>query len=194
MFNIRNGLFETNSSSVHSLVVCKDDWFDDKYIDKTPYIIEGGYYGRCPQIPIESTEGKLNYIWTMVNNLWGLDWDAYKDEEGNWIPEEKRTTHYINESRFHRWEQKLHKMFPKAKFVMIPAGDYEYGIDHVYNLKQFANDMENHPELLRYLLFSYSWIEVTGDEYANWPCILDYPWETLTEINNGMDVIYIKGN
>lgn len=194
MINIRKGVFETNSSSVHSLVIRKDSWFDNDCIDNTPYIIKGGYYGRTPQIPIESTEGKLNYIWTMVNNLWGLDWDAYKDEEGNWIPEEERTAHYVNGSRFKRWKRKLQKMFPKTQFIDIPAGNYNYGIDHPYGLEQFADDMENHPELLKYLLFSYSWIEVGGDEYANWPCLLDCPWEELVEINGGVDVIYIKGN
>lgn len=194
MINIRNGAFETNSSSVHSLIIRKDEWFDDKCVDNTPYIIKGGYYGRSPQIPIENTEGKLNYIWTMVNCLWGLDWDSYKDEEGNWIPEEERTTHYMNGSRFKRWKRKLQKMFPKTQFIDIPAGNYDYGIDHACSLEQFADDMENHPELLKYLLFSYSWIEVSGDEYANWPCMLPYPWEELVEINNGRDVIYIKGN
>lgn len=193
MINIRKGVFETNSSSVHSLVIHKDNWYDYS-VDNTPYIIKGGYYGRCPQTPIEDTEGKLNYIWTMINNLWGLDWDAYKDEEGNWIPEEERTTHYVNSSRFKRWKRKLQKMFPKTQFIDIPAGNYNYGIDHPYGLEQFADDMENHPELLKYLFLSYSWIEVSGDDYANWPCLLDYPWEKLVEINDGRDVIYIKGN
>lgn len=29
MFNIRKGVFETNSSSVHSLVIQQDGWLDD---------------------------------------------------------------------------------------------------------------------------------------------------------------------
>jgi len=193
MIQIRTGLFETNSSSVHSLVIRKDDWFDDdKCIDNNPYIIKGGYYGRCPQPPIENIEDILNYIWTMVNDLWGLDWAAYTDKDGNLLSE--KPVHYINKARFYKWKNNLQKMFPNAEFVTIPAGDYNYGIDHVDSLEKFANGLEEHPELLKYLLFSYSWIDVSGDEYANWASTLPYPWEEFVEINNGNDVIYIKGN
>jgi len=194
MINIRSNVFETNSSSVHSLVIRKDSWFDDKCIDDTPYLIQGGYYGRCPQIPIEDTEGKLNYIWTMVNCLWGLHYTAYKDEDGNYLEEEERPVDYYNEQRFNRWKKKLQKMFPRATFVTNSPNNWDYGIDHAGGLENFADSMENHSELLKYLLFSYSWIEVSGDEYANWPCMLSYPWEELIEINDGRNIIYIKGN
>jgi hypothetical protein len=192
MINIRKSVFETNSSSVHSLIIQKDDWYNDK-IDYTPYVIEGGYYGRCPQIPIENVEGKLKYIWTMVNDLWGLDFKSYLDADGNLLPSEEREVCYKNEIRFHRWRNKLQKMFPNAEFITIPVGNWDYGIDHVQGLTQFADDLENHPELLTYLLFAYSWIDIGGDEYANWPCILPYPWEELVDVNNNT-VLYVKGN
>ena len=192
MINIRAGVFETNSSSVHSLIIQKDDWYNDK-IDYTPYVIESGNYGRCPRIPIENVEGKLKYIWTMVNDLWGLDFKSYLDADGNLLPPEEREVCYKNEIRFHRWRDKLQKIFPNAEFITTPAGDWNYGIDHVQGLTQFADDLENRPELLRYLLFAYSWIDIGGDEYANWPCILPYPWEKLVDINNNT-VLYVKGN
>ena len=122
MINIRKSVFETNSSSVHSLIIKKDDWYNDK-IDYTPYVIKGGDYGRCPQVPIESVEGKLNYIWTMVNDLWGLDFKSYLDADGNLLPPEEREVCYKNEIRFHRWRNRLQKMFPNAEFITIPAGD-----------------------------------------------------------------------
>lgn len=61
MINVRNGIFETNSSSCHSLIIDKDSWFDNNIDDKY-YIVKGGYYGRCPRIPLESTQEKLDYI------------------------------------------------------------------------------------------------------------------------------------
>ena len=129
----------------------------------------------------------------MVNDLWGLDFKSYLDAEGNFLPPEDRKICYKNENRFRRWRRKLQKMFPNAEFITIPAEDWNYGIDHVQELMQFADDLENHPELLKHLLFNFSWIDVGGDEYANWSCLLPYPWGELVDINNNT-VLYVKGN
>ena len=62
--NIRSNVFETNSSSVHTIVFHKTDFsnvLDDTYME-----IHGGYYGRCPELPLTTIEERLNYLWTAV--------------------------------------------------------------------------------------------------------------------------------
>lgn len=194
MIQFRKGIFETNSSSCHTLVIQKDSWYDNHCVDDTPYIVEGGYYGRCPQVPLESTEEKLNYIWTMVNDLWGYEFKSYTDERGNWIEEADREVQYRDFKKFNQWEANLQEMFPNTKFIPIMPGDWEKGIDHAYELENFADSIEVHPELLKYLLFSYSWIDISGDESANWPEILSYPYGELIGIKGGYVILYVKGN
>lgn len=182
MFNIRKGVFETNSSSVHSLVIKKDDWYSDSTDDKE-YIVTGGYYGRSPHIPLETTQEKLDYIWTMVDGLFGkqcVDW-------------KNRVYDYIDKERWEKWKQMITKICPNAKLIEPEIDNWDIGIDHVQELDKFADAVEKDPRILRYLLLSYSWIDVTGDEYANWPGILPYPYYELTNIND-WTLLYIKGN
>ena len=196
MIQYRNGIFETNSSSCHSLIIRRDKtWFNNPKhcIDNASYTITGDYYGRTPQLPIEDTEAKLNYIWTMVNGLWGLCFANYKDKEGNWLKEEDRQVKYQNESRFMKWRRMLQDIFPNATFVTVAANNYDVGIDHVYDLEPLADFIEENPDLLYSFLLDYSWIDISGDEYAHWPGILPYPWDTPVEINKST-YLYVKGN
>jgi len=182
MINIRNGAFETNSSSVHSLVIRKDSWFDNDIDDKY-YTVKGGYYGRCPQIPLESTQEKLDYIWTMVNGLFGqhcIDW-------------KNKIYEYVDITRFEKWKQMIFEICPHAELEEIDPEGCDVWIDHVYELEAFADAVESDPRILRYFLLSYSWIDISGDEYANWADILPYPWGEIVEINNHT-LLYVKGN
>ena len=61
---IRKGVFETNSSSVHTLVFHKVDINNAVCIDEMK--IYGGYYGRCPRAPLTTIEERLNYLWTGI--------------------------------------------------------------------------------------------------------------------------------
>lgn len=156
MLNIRSGVFETNSSSCHNLIIRKEDWAKND-VDNHPYIIKGGYYGRCPQIPLESTEDKLNYIWTMVNGLFGLHYIDYTN----------KVIDYIDKTRFEQWKRMIIKICPNAQLIEPCVDDYNIGIDHVYELESFAKEVEKNPDILQNFLLSYSWIDISGDEYAH---------------------------
>lgn len=191
MINIRTGVFETNSSSVHSLVIRTDSWFDkpEYNTDDGHYVVKGGYYGRSPQLPTEELIDKLNYIWTMVNELYGetYNWDDRNPETGEY------STKIIDSNKYKLWQDMIHQICPKAELIPIAASDYNCGIDHAYNLTSFAEAIEKDINLLRYFLLSYSWIEVGGDEYPNLVCVLDIPWGELVKISNHT-YIYVKGN
>ena len=193
MFNIRKGVFETNSSSVHSLVIQQDDWLDDpKNIewtkDNKKYRIIGGYYGRSPQMPIESTEEKLNYIWTMVAGLYGWDFNYNeKDKNDQW------KLYIKNPEKYQLWQNMIHNICPNAILVSIKPDNYNCGIDHCYELENFAEEVEQDPCILRDFLLNYSWVDISGDEYANWPGILNYPYGEIVKIGK-FNYLYVKGN
>ena len=189
MINIRHGLFETNSSSVHSLVIHKNDWLNESYCTKS-YVIKGGYYGRSPQLPFDDIEGKLNYIWTMVEGLYGWDYDYNKSIDKKNFKWELKIR---NPEKYLLWQNMLYEICPNIKLVPISPGNWDVGIDHVYELENFAKEVEKNPELLKYLLLSYSWISVAGDEYPSWENLLPYPWGKLTKIND-YTFVYMKGN
>lgn len=185
MLKIRKNSFETNSSSVHALVIREDSWFDEPehMIDEKKYEIKGDYYGRAPQIAFDSTERKLNYIWTMVIGLFGkhyVDWET-------------KTIDYVNKERFDKWCDMIYAICPKANLIEPAVDDWNIGIDHVYKLEEFANIIEDDPSLLRQFILSYSWIEVFGDEYPCWVYLFQLPHEELIDLNYG-NYIYVKGN
>jgi len=55
---IRRGVFETNSSSVHTLVFHPTE----EYINENYMVIRGGEYGRYPLRPLKDLEDRLNYL------------------------------------------------------------------------------------------------------------------------------------
>ena len=57
---IRSNVFETNSSSIHTLVFHKTDM--QNVINDTPMDIHGGSYGRLPQLPLTNLYDRLNYL------------------------------------------------------------------------------------------------------------------------------------
>lgn len=185
MINVRQGLFETNSSSVHTMIIRVDDWYEQSEYntDDKKYVIKGDYYGRCPQTPLETTEQKLNYIWTMVNCLYGkhiINWDTKEDA-------------YQDLEKFILWTKMIHDVCPNALLIEPDVNSWNVAIDHSYELKKFAEELENNPVLLLHLLLGYGWIDITGDEYACWPSILPYPWYELFKLNSST-YLYVKGN
>ena len=62
--NIRSNVFETNSSSVHTIVFHPTDITNVVCIDSMK--IEGGQFGRSPKFPLTTIEERLNYLWTAI--------------------------------------------------------------------------------------------------------------------------------
>ena len=92
MINIRTGVFETNSSSVHSMVLCSandyEDWVKGKKLYNVNYNYNGWHYIEAPLFvtPEEAAEYDSNYPYPKEHqeNYWG-DWELdFQDEEGNW--------------------------------------------------------------------------------------------------------------
>lgn len=91
MIQIRNNVFETNSSSTHALCLKKDensyisidsvDWMAEYYIE--PFTEEDYSKWDDPHV-ISSITDKLRYFWTIYNNLY-LDDPMYSDSCTEWM-------------------------------------------------------------------------------------------------------------
>lgn len=189
MFQMRKGVFETNSSSCHSLVICKEDewegWRD--YLQDYKAVITPGFYGRGEPYIVHSVKDKLRYIWTGILGLYvSVPWH-------NDIP-----IIYFNE--FFEFQKMLQKIMPNVVFHFDEKTlrGYDWGIDHVSELEEFFNECKENPQYLEWLIFEdNSYIVVEGDEYS---CILqpfipNY-WNANGSIReiNPQTFLYIKGN
>ncbi len=92
MINIRTGVFETNSSSVHSMVLCDandyEDWVKGKKLYNVNYNYNGRHYIEAPMFvtPEEAAEYDSNYPYPEEHHedYWG-GWELeFQDEEDNW--------------------------------------------------------------------------------------------------------------
>lgn len=92
MINIRTGVFETNSSSVHSIVLCSANDYEDCVKGKKLYNVNYNYNGRhyieAPMFvtPEEAAEYDSNYPYPEEyrENYWS-GWELdFQDEEGDW--------------------------------------------------------------------------------------------------------------
>lgn len=186
MLNIRQGTFETNSSSTHSLVIFHEDWDRNgyEYTFNFPMDIIGGYYGRGCSRVLSTPQAKLNYIWTAIVDLYC----EYDDE--------KKEIRHTDNSLY--WMKILQEVAPKSNFILPKYGDYNKGVDHCGNLVDFFNECRLNNEILKDLILEdNSFILVEGDEFcmvisAFYP---DY-WtneEKLVELRDNYK-IYVKGN
>ena len=159
MIKVRSGVFETNSSSTHSLAI-------PKVIDKEPEIIvfiarnfgwEEGTYNAC------------DYIYTYI--ICGILNDLYCETDDNSSNEEIRITKEIIESNdyIERIEKVLSKHGIKCYFE-IPKyssrGDwYDVGIDHKSNFSETFDTIMNNEDLLYRCLVGG--IVYTGNDNEN---------------------------
>lgn len=187
MINLRCNTFETNSSSVHTLVWHKTD--NSKVIDNTYMEIHGGEYGRFPQEPLTTLTERLNYLWTGI-------WDlciSYKHENDEWIT-------VIDREELQRWKDMIHIYCPNAILYDINEEDW-YGVDHSDCLTPLINAMETDASILKdFLLDPVGKIFISGDEYyeedepfnrGEIPPIMYY--EQIVDCGNNT-FGYIKGN
>ena len=193
MINIRRGLFETNSSSVHTLVLNTQDYWDykldkDKYqknLDKWGYKsikVECGNYGRVPQPILYTIKDKADYLWTaIIEQYCKYDW-------------KKRVYKIVNNKKIDWWQKEMLSWLPRESSFVFPSEDPLIGIDHSYALKNFIKELEEKPAYIACLLYDDgSFIDIGGDEYPN------FAFAFLTRIEGkiipmpGGYSFYIKG-
>ena len=186
--NIRKNIFETNSSSTHSLVICPREE-DYKYNSLKKMTIKGDYYGRPAPKILSETEDKLNYIWTAICDLFlSISWT--KDYK---VCEIK----YTDDFRY--WLNELQRMFPNTNFIVPNKNNvFDIQIDHVNELQNFFTKCRNNINILEDLLFEIdSFIIVESDEHCmTIRCFCPDYWkseEQFSQLKNGYQV-YVKGN
>lgn len=165
MFKIRKGVFETNSSSTHSICVTKEseiklDIPNEIEIDLSEY--EFGWEHRI----VSSTEEKLAYLLLgmcgyqemtkAMNNLHIL-LDLLKD---------KIEIIEIKGIEFHNYK--------KEELYCSIDGGY---VDHGDELQDFVNDLISNKELLYNFLFSSNSFIITGNDNSGMGINIkvDYP-------------------
>ena len=77
---IRKGIYETNSSSIHTIVISSDGMEPSKLpVDKDGYItVKYGEFGKDGTV-YSSQEDKLSYLVTQCYYLGGWDYDVNRD-------------------------------------------------------------------------------------------------------------------
>ena len=160
---IRTGVFETNSSSAHTLVIA--DHRPDG-IDYTQYWSNGGCFGRYESLSSNDTSLKLDYLWqAIIDNSDELD-----SGEGagsiSW------------------WQETIATYLPEARLeIEYDSSGYPKGyIDHGGAYADMLEAMYQDPELIaRFLLSPDSWIFLSSDEDYKRP---DYPDCDYIEFDN----------
>ena len=131
----RNGVFETNSSSVHAIVINKQNLAENNgsIVSVTP----GDYGWEYEEYRLPAQ--KLNYLWTaIVDNKENLD--SWKE--------------YLREAL---------KLSDGVVFIDKPEDTISGYVDHSEELKDFLKEMRKNPDLLNKFIFGDSYI-VTGND------------------------------
>lgn len=203
MFKIRKGIFETNSSSVHTLCINKNDkvkvpksftfykdtqfgWSYDTYYDSMSkgdylYQILQSYAFEEGRKEWESTDTYLStykddptYVWYSPENY--PEYDAIIKKHEDMLKskiEDILNTYGCTDIT---WDDTVHEQLYQDGYV-----------DHVHEAHQFFEDMIYNPELLISFLFGDSCIYTGNDNYDG-----EYMDETV--VNSKFDYVFEKGN
>ena len=113
MIQIRDSIFETNSSSTHALCMSMDSFYRFRTPEykqwrkqANPLHIVGSEYGRSPQRPLVELEEKANYLWTAVL-------DIYSDY--HWDNENKRSYYTcVDKEKLKWWKEQILNELPEG--------------------------------------------------------------------------------
>lgn len=152
---IRKGMFETNSSTSHSIIINKGDVLNHPYIEK--YGVESSYtcdsnrrsYGRqSPKILMDPIS-KINFL--MAFKAWNLD---HNKKDWSKVNKEFR-------------EKLISICFNKGLNIDIkPIVDYNYIIEEgFFTLIDFEKYIDDINFLEKFIFDMKSFIVITGDEY-----------------------------
>ena len=155
---IRRGVFETNSSSVHSIVIGNNGENIYRALPEVQYFGGGGFGWEVEQY--NDADTKAEYLWTGIVKL--------NDEEDIDVDELRDSITDILGRHGIRAE------FQEVGMIKSQYSDYEYFgflenddycyIDHVYNLKDFVKLIATNEELLMNYLYSNGSMIGTGND------------------------------
>lgn len=173
MIKVRNGVFETNSSSVHAIIVSKEKTEVEPYINFVRFGL--GDYGWGEHIYSDSDE-KASYFYTAACSIRGHD----VREEIAALLEPYCVVCKFDNPEFETYTSS----YDGNTYTYLTNGS----IDHDYNCRIFVDAMMSDPEMLiRFLLSNDSFVQ-TGNDNS------DMEWyDELQAIEYPHDM-FVKGN
>lgn len=158
---IRNSVFETNSSSIHTIAIAKYDGSSKNNITLKAQTSSFGWEHELYMLP----KDKLSYLWTAVYCL--------ADDIGYYNNEFKKDI-VKHAQVIEEWKEIISNAFSNyninIEFIYSePFALSEYGIDHSNELNLMLNDFKENPELIvDFVLGDYSNVETynDNDEYT----------------------------
>lgn len=168
---IRRGVFETNSSSVHSICIASDP---KNQIFPREVNFSFGTYGWEFRT-YRNLQDKANYLYTGMCGVF-VSGDGKLEEAKDFIKETLATVNV--ECTFS--DVKVHYT-DNYSYYDVPGY-----VDHSYNLWEFLNAILSDPDKLIHYLFSDLSYVATGNDNSEYPSHTDrilYPHD-----------IYVKGN
>lgn len=173
MIKIRNGVFETNSSSVHAIIIARGD-IALPLVDQTVYF-GLGEYGWGEDGHYDPNE-KASYFYTAACSVRGYD---VKDEIAALLKPYGIICKF-DDPKFKTWTSD----YDGSTYTYLANGS----IDHDYECKEFVDAIMSDPEMLIRFLFNIDSFVQTGNDNS------DMEWyDELQAIVYPHDK-FIKGN
>lgn len=174
---IRGGMFETNSSSSHSIIINRDNKIEvpksNEYYTCDP---NGRNYGRQSPKILMNPIAKINFLMCFKAWLLKENWEEVNKEfRSNLIEICKSKGFHIDIKNL-----KKHPKWHEPNF-------HEEGF---YDLAEFSKYIDDKEFLKEFIFDIKSFIFITGDEYEEFFEVssmidfLNYPHETIPQIDN----------
>ena len=189
MYSIRKGVFETNSSSTHSIVIERGKMNFEEALERcfgkkgNVILFEGGAFGWEFDVA-----DNVQYLWTAILQSVGED---NEDDLEEW---KKYISHALGVYGY------------QAEFLLPTEDDYWY-IDHGWALGDFIGWIAEDPDnLIRYLVSGEVYTGNDNDGDIDYPCYYAYKtyWGECTDgsyreiLNPNYDekkyIYFFKGN
>ena len=132
MFNIRENIFETNSSSLHTLTICKE--FNKKYKLHNPLVINLKGRERYRFDILDTPYKKIAYYLSCFLNCVTLNKNDEKDNKNN------------NKTKFKNLSRHYSKILNKT--IKFPLYKKKYFKDDYLNVNQFIVEKDKIEKLL----------------------------------------------
>ena len=166
MKQIRKSVFETNSSSVHAIVIHTDEAIDLSEVTTINFSFDEFGWSNDKYY---SVQNKANYLWTGINSYYNystvLD---IKDRIESWFYEDKISCNFSEEIENRYWPQGF--------------------IDHSEDLDEFLNwVLESKENLYQFLFTSGSFVETGNDNSED-----SQPYEGLRMRNVDGYLVFVK--
>ena len=175
MIQIRDNIFETNSSSTHAVCIHKDskpEDFSDKY-----YVwgFESFAFGRCECELVESLAGKIAYAYIVAKDI--SSWKS--NNTGHTLDEFLKNLYEVAEEFYVKPEDEYdnHHMLSKEnldeliKQIDEMEESYDAYVDHTEDFLDngFYERLMTDKDFVKRLIFDEnSYITVGGDEYRGY--------------------------